>query len=172
MEGLNIVTVNVNGWRDERKRRSMFRHFHEKKFDIVCVQETHACSRVQKLWANEWGGRLILANGSTNSKGVGVLFRRKLKIRIHYIDKDINGRFIIIDLNINEYRYTLALIYAPNGDEPQFFVELFQRLDAFDNVNRIILGDFNVALDTEWDLDQSQNAKGLKKSSRINKRIS
>lgn len=105
----------------------MFRYFKEKKFDVICVQETHACSNVQKLWASEWGGRMFLANGETNSRGVGILFKRKLDIKIKYINKHSGGRFLILDLEITKHRYTLASIYGPNKDDQSFYIEFFPK---------------------------------------------
>ena len=40
---LNIVGFNVNGLRQNLKRKSIFYHLKNKKFDITLLQETHSC---------------------------------------------------------------------------------------------------------------------------------
>ena len=41
-------------------------------------------------------------------------------------------------------------LYAPNEDKPEFFRELFQKMEQYDGY-RLIVGDFNVALQPELD---------------------
>ena len=61
------------------------------------------------------------------------------------------GHFIICDINANEKRLTLANIYAPNEDNPAFFLDFFGHLDDFKYDDIIIGGDFNLVLDLEKD---------------------
>ena len=56
---------------------------------------------------------------------------------------DNEGRYIIVDLKIDDQVYTCVNIYAPNDDCPQFFREIDSILDQF-QCNKIIYGgDFN-----------------------------
>lgn len=165
MDKLKIGTFNVNGWRENLKRRKMFKYLHEKEFDVICIQETHATREVEKRWRVEWGSRVLFANGTSQSKGVCILFKRKLRVKVHFLDKDSEGRFLIADLDINDTRYTLTSLYAPNEDHPAFFVDLFQRIEAFHNENKLTLGDFNLAL-TKYDKDNIGNIT-FKKSAEV-----
>lgn len=133
VDKLKIGTFNVNRWGSDQKRRKMFQFLHDKNFDIVCIQETHATSKVQKRWMTEWGGRIVFSNGTTASCGVCIMFKRKINVKVHYIDRDDSGRWLILDVSVNGFRYTLASIYGPNEDNTMFYVSLFQRLDSLDN---------------------------------------
>ena len=46
---------------------------------------------------------------------------------------------------------TVANIYAPNKDDPDFFNSIFHLLNNFENENLIIGGDFNVPLELSLD---------------------
>ena len=79
---LKVMTFNVRGLRDKKKRRSIFRHLHVKYPDsIVIMQETHSSIEVENTWANEWGeGGIILAHGPTPYQGgVGLCYPQKFK---------------------------------------------------------------------------------------------
>ena len=43
------------------------------------------------------------------------------KIEIHRKISDSEGRYIVLDITIEQTRLTLANIYGPNNDNPDFF---------------------------------------------------
>jgi len=86
-----------------------------------------------------------------------VLFRKGLDYTIHTSDADPNGRFVIIDLEIQSTRLTIANVYGPNIDDACFFERLIQRIELLPNDNRIIAGDFNLVLDVELDKKGGNN---------------
>ena len=51
---------------------------------------------------------------------------------------------------MHEQLFIIANVYAPNKDKPEFFVNLFQQLNEIKG-RRVIIGDFNLVLDTELD---------------------
>ena len=64
---------------------------------------------------------------------------------------DPEGRYVICDLITNGKQLTLANIYAPNEDDPNFFTSTFNHLLDFNCDDIIIGGDFNLVLDVEKD---------------------
>ena len=64
---------------------------------------------------------------------------------------DPKGRFIICDLITNGKHITLANIYAPNEDDPNFFTSVFNQLLDFKCEEIIVGGDFNLILDVDKD---------------------
>ncbi len=54
-------------------------------------------------------------------------------------------------MEINDNRFTLCNIYAPNDDCPYFFTQALETIDSFDNVSKIIAGDFNLVMDVNLD---------------------
>ena len=70
---------------------------------------------------------------------------------IYKIYADDDGRYIITDVNIGNRRLTMANIYAPNEDRPEYFENIIGIIENIPNDNRIIGGDFNLVLNLEMD---------------------
>ncbi|CAH3045185.1 unnamed protein product [Porites lobata] len=87
-------------------------------------------------------------HGSSHSKGVMTLVNPNLDVKVKKCIQDTNGRFLILDLLIDELHLILVNIYAPNDAKQQvtFFKELENQLEDFAQENTIIAGDFNCAL--------------------------
>ena len=64
--------------------------------------------------------------------------------------KDPEGRFCRLDLTLFQQRFTLAVVYGPNNDDPNFFLQLSEKIGAVGNEAVIAVGDWNVVLDYEW----------------------
>ena len=50
-----------------------------------------------------------------------MLFKSSFVFHINQEIIDERGNFIILDINIQDYRITLVAIYGPNEDNPDFF---------------------------------------------------
>ena len=148
---LNICSLNVRGIQDMQKRRKLFLWLRNKKCDIYFIQETHSTNKNEKLWKNEWGGNLYLTYASSNSTGCGLMFGRGLSFDLIKIQRDINGRFLIVQIKIDTEIFTLVNIYGPNRDNPDFFSNIFETLDNFETDNIILGGDFNFIQDLNID---------------------
>jgi exonuclease III len=149
---IKIVSINVRGLRKDLKRQKYFHWFrNHNKFKIIFIQESHSTKEDEQLWSSEWGGSMIFSHGKNNSKGVSILFEKDVGQEIHSSLIDLNGRYIILDVTIEGRRITLANIYGPNEDDPNFFLEIIKLIEDIPNDNRIIGGDFNCILDTDKD---------------------
>ena len=146
---LKLLTLNVRGLRDNIKRRAIF-NFYRNKGDIICLQETHSEENDEQGWAMEWGGDILFSHGSTNARGVCTLLKKGCLKQCSLVDRDNAGRSLIFNLEINDVTIAIANIYAPNTDCPHFFEELLNKI-ALNAENRIILGDFNLVMNTEMD---------------------
>ena len=93
----------------------------------------------------------IFSSFTTQSRGVGMMFNDNFQYKIHEIIKDQQGNFIIVDLEIEDYRFTLATIYGPNRDDPLFYQNLRQNIRRFENASLIIVGDWNLVMNQELD---------------------
>lgn len=144
VDKLQLLSLNVNGLRDVDKRRKIFAYLRDFKGDLIFLQETHASQDIQQIWQNEWGGQIIFSNGSTNSRGVMTLVKRSSPLKIIRTDMDISGRFLITEIEIDEQEYLFVNMYAPNEDDPKFFIDLITQIELFDNRNIVWCGDFNL----------------------------
>ena len=154
---VTIATMNVRGLRDETKRLQMFAYMKKQMFDIVLIQESHATEADEQWWAKQWGGKIIYANGDSKSRGVCILFRKGLNVSVGKTTKCAEGRFVLIDCVIDEKEMLIANVYAPNVDNPDFFVKLFTEMAAHQSADRIIAGDFNLVLNKQLDACNRKN---------------
>jgi exonuclease III len=74
---LQLVTINVNGLRDNRKRELVFNWLVSKKYDCICLQETHCTpvdiNRRESECKAQRGGASAWLCGSSESRGVTIL---------------------------------------------------------------------------------------------------
>ena len=90
---------------------------------------------------------------------------RNLDYEIIKTTSDDQERYLILDLKVQEKTITIAGLYAPNQDEPDYFVKVFRELAEHNNENLILCGDFNLVFDVE--LDRYDSTYNHKKSLRV-----
>jgi exonuclease III len=81
-----LETFNVNGLRDNRKRELVFNWLVSKKYDCICLQETHCTGVDINRWKSEWktqgGGASAWLCGSSESNGVAILLSKRFAFDI------------------------------------------------------------------------------------------
>ena len=138
---LKFLSFNARGLRQSKKRRQLFAFIHRRKPDISIIQESHSCINDESYWQNEWGGKAIFSHGSNTSRGVCILIKPSLDVEVIKSDVSPFGRFIIVDIKINDCIFTVVGIYAPNIDNPDFFCDISSRLNNFMGDTIIVAGD-------------------------------
>ena len=155
MANIKIGTFNVKGLWNEQKRRQIFQHLHQRQFDVICLQETHSLPKDEKYWRSLWGGRIEYSHGDKDSRGVLIMFKKKAPIRIVKVKQDKMGRRIICVVKYEDCNIMFTNLYTPNKDDPEFFLETFAQIATCEegciNVEKVIVGDFNLVLDIEKD---------------------
>ena len=168
-KGLRIGSMNVSGLRsDAFKRRDVFNWVKKKCIDVMVMQETHCSTQDENKWLGEWGYKGFFSNYDTKSRGVGILFNNSFEYKMHNVVKDSNGRFIMLDLTIFNTRFTLAGVYGPNMDSPDFFINLQRHIEQIGNTTVIIVGDWNVVLDYKIDTKGLVRQNNPKSQAQIN----
>ncbi len=168
---VKIASFNARGLQESVKRRSTLNFLRDKKKDIYFIQETHCGESQGKLWKNEWGGPAFFTESKSNCVGVAILINNSLSHKIHTCKIDERGRFIILDISINEKRFTLVNIYAPNSDSPEYFQQIKDCINKLDNIDIIIGGDFNVISDPDEDKQGGENKIRLKEAHKMISKI-
>ena len=56
-KNLTIITLNVNGLFDDKKKYNNFHYLQNKRAQILLLQETHSTPDAIKKWENEWKGK-------------------------------------------------------------------------------------------------------------------
>ena len=143
---VKLSTFNCRGIQDYTKRRKVFHYLRNIESDIILLQETHCDKNDEKIWKSQWGEQCWFASFSSNSRGVAILVRNSVSFNVNSAFYDPNGRFLILNATLNDVLVTLVNIYAPNNDDPDFWLEVFAQIDKFDNSSLIIAGDFNAVI--------------------------
>jgi exonuclease III len=121
------------------------------------LQETHSTKNDEKIWEQEWCGKIFFSHGESNSKGVAILFPTILSIDINIkeTNSDKKGRILVVSCDIENNPFSLVNDYAPTKDNHKDQIallnELLQILLSLNNHNLLIGGDFNVCLDPKID---------------------
>ena len=140
----------------------MFQYFYTKNIDIALTQETHSCSETEKSWRDEWDGTIYFSHGTSAARGACIFIRSHVEHEVHKEISDANGRYVILDITLDGTRLTLASIYAPNDDDPEFFIEVRNKIEGLTNDNRVIGGDINLVLDLLLDKKGGKNSTHTK----------
>ena len=77
---------------------------------------------------------------------MAICFNTPFDYKINDTQTDEEGRYIILDLDINSVRNIIVNVYAPNSDDPQFFVKLIEKIEGLSCPNIVWGGDFNLVL--------------------------
>ena len=150
---VRIISLNCRGLQDTLKRRQIF-NYYRSRADIMCLQETHSDPEMEEIWRNEnGGGTLVFSHGTNTARGVCTIINKSAKLKVNKIDRDQAGRTVICEISSEENPekiFTLANIYAPNEDKPNFFVDVVQKMTNMSE-DQIIIGDFNLVMDPKLD---------------------
>ncbi len=143
---LKLCTFNCRGLQDYCKRRKVFHYMRSIDSDIIFLQETHSAIYDEKFWKTQWGEHAWFCSYSSNSRGVAILIRKSVKVVFDDSFCDPEGRFLILSVKMNDLPVLLVNVYAPNHDDPDFFLDVFAKIDQFNYTSLIVGGDFNAVL--------------------------
>ena len=107
-----------------------FKH-KKRKVSNVFLQETHSSLDDEKFWKNQWGDNAWFSSHSSNSRGVSILIRNSAAPKFYSLFSDPQGRVLIISVTINGLPLLLVNVYGPNNDDPDFFLNVFSKIDQF-----------------------------------------
>ena len=142
------------------KRKTIYEYYRHQA-DILLLQETHSEPKDELSWTSQWGGPAIFSHGSTNQRGVAILFRKSSFFNVSNVILDFEGRFIGCNIRTqNGLEFALCNVYAPNDDRPSYFQALSQNIADL-NAEKVLMGDFNLVMDVEMDRYES-NKNNLK----------
>ena len=123
----SIYSLNVSGLKDKVKRAQVFSWLHNRNAYIYFLQETHSTPDCETFWKDGWGNKNIyFSHGTSNSRGVCILFDNSCDYEVKTSYFDDNGRVIILDIILNNQKITLVNVYGPNiDDQPssQMYIE-------------------------------------------------
>lgn len=154
---LSILSLNVNGLNDVRKRRLAFTALRKHKRSIILLEETHCRPSNARLLRSQLGHDMLLTVTSASLGGVAILFSRDLKLDIKETHFSNTSRFIMWKVQIEGYHLRIFNVYMPTsdkeGEQIQLLEEISSLLRAETEVEEtaILGGDFNVSMSESLD---------------------
>ena len=110
-----LATLNTNGLRNTDKRAELFNLLIRKKYDIIFLQETFWNETYYEIAKQEWKGEVISSIYTAgNRRGVSFLIKKDTDIEITDCYTDNDGRFVKLDIILDNHEVTIVNIYAPN----------------------------------------------------------
>lgn len=150
MDVLRVGSLNINGGRDRGKLGMVSEFIKIKKVNVSFLQETHTNKDNEIEWGMWWEGKFVLSHGTNNSAGVAILFSSNMNINILNIDKIVEGRLLLTEIEYEETVFVLVNIYAPNNgpERKDLFMKLRDAVQKYDeSVCLVIGGDWNCTTD-------------------------
>ena len=147
----------------DKNRKKLFKFLKNTEGNVFLLQEMYSTPEDKQEWELQWNEKIFFQHGDRCSKGVAILLNKCRELDVKVLYKDQEGRIIIIELESEQYQFAIANIYAPNIDNPAFFVQTFTEIEKSDMADKIIGRDFNLTLNPEVD---RKNCKEAHKQSR------
>ena len=169
MDSFKALTFNCNGLGNRKKRQKVFNYLKDKLNHGFCfLQETHSVVPLEFEWKKDWNNNIFFSHGTSNSTGCAIAFSDNFSYKILKESKDDNGRFLILETEINDEIFLLVNFYNANSETDQLslldsLASKLQDHNSTGNCKPIFGGDFNLFFDTA--LDCSGGNPSLKKHS-------
>ena len=153
---LNMISLNVKGLNCFKKRNKLITWLSRRSPDIILLQETFSVDIVERKWRCEWKdySDMYFSHGSNHSKGVMILLKQDLDYDVKDCLIDKNGRFIMLDIVINDTAFVIVNAYAPTSNSPtdqaHFFTDINEMIQKFNsNGDKYVIvgGDMNILMD-------------------------
>ena len=172
MGSIVISSLNCQGLGDMRKRRDVFHYLRKKSHNIYCLQDTHFDNKLEKYVKSEWGYSCYFSSYQSNSRGVAILFNNNFEFKVKHVERDTNGNYIIILFTAMEKDILLVNLYGPNRDNPEFYVNISEKIRQYDKNGIIFTGDWNLVLNPHLDYDNYKNINNPKAKEAVDDMIS
>ena len=117
-EDIDILSLNCRGLRSKFKRQRLFSWLSRYDKGIIMLQETHTDKSVENDWIREYAGKVYFSHGASNGRGVAILLPQKshVSICVMSVERDLNGRILLLNVEIEGNPLVIVSIYAPTKD--------------------------------------------------------
>lgn len=114
MGEVSFLVWNCGGLNAPHKRASTLSLLKNKKVDIALLQETHLLKADAGRLANRFDHTVAFSAAATKTKGVAIVARRSLLLKVLSSWADDAGRIVITRVELNARKIALISAYAPN----------------------------------------------------------
>jgi endonuclease/exonuclease/phosphatase family metal-dependent hydrolase len=141
---LNLYSINIRGLARRDRGELILNEIMNSRHNIIFIQETHVYNPTQINRLNKiWKGQIFWDEGSFNSRGVAILVKDTVPIKISQIRTSGKGQYIVIHATIQEKKFRFVNIYFPHTNQER--ITIIEELRTFlpTETNIILAGDFN-----------------------------
>ena len=118
----------------------------------MILVDTKISKDIENSVKAEWGSHIHFSSYNSQSRGVAILIRKNLPIKILDHFSDTNGNISAILVEIEGKTILIEGIYGPNTDSPEFYSnEVFQRIQTWNPSYAIYTGNWKIALNPDMD---------------------
>ena len=103
------------------------------------------------------GPKQFFSPFKSNARGVAILFNNTFDFKIKKTELDRGGNFTIAHIETMEKFITITNIYGPNRDSPNFYSNIKNRMEQYNDTSHIMCGEFNLVLDPTKDYENYSN---------------
>ena len=143
---ITICSVNCRGLSGKKKRSDVLNYLKKKPYSIICLVDTQFTQREERFIRSQWGYEVYFNSFDSQSRGVAIFFKNNFEFKLYNSFKDSNENILLLDLEIETRRLTLASVYGPNNDNPAFYKKLQTYIVRMGNNDVIVCGDFNLLI--------------------------
>ena len=152
----SLLSLNARGIRTFEKQKAIFSWRLNSGADICFLQESYSTQEVENIWRKQWKG-IKTCSFRTVRDNFDFQLVRSIKVYSQ-------GRYVFLEVSIQDSPYFLLNIYAPNkcSEQCTFFKEISEILKAArteQNYPIIVRGHFNVIPDPDLDGRVGNNKK-------------
>ena len=83
MNDFTLISYNCQGLRDLKKRLDILDFLKGRNAHIYCLQDCHFTSDLEQDIYSQWEGECFFSFGKSNSRGVTILLKQNLPVKIH-----------------------------------------------------------------------------------------
>lgn len=112
-----LISLNARGIHPFEKRKAVFGWLLKQKVDLCFLQETIALKKEKNIWKKQWMDEMFFSHGSDRSRGVLILINNSLEFELISVRSDKEGRFIFLEVFVQDQKLFFVNIYAPQQIE-------------------------------------------------------
>lgn len=151
MSELKLLVWNCGGLNAPHKRVSTLGLLKKRNIDIALLQETHLLQADNNRLTNKFYHTIAFSSAITKTKGVAIVTKRNLSLKLLSSWSDDSGRIVIATAEFNNRKIALVSAYAPNVFEAGFFNTLTSQMLELTDCSFIVGADFNAVWDPTVD---------------------
>ena len=167
---LHFISLNAQGLRDSSKRSRLMQWMSHQNVKIIYLQETHFSEEIKLKIDTEFSSwQCYHSFGNSRSRGVSIFLHNSLNAKMSCVVQDNDGRYLLLNILINQDNITMVNIYAHNDDKlrDNFFKSLLYLVKEKSSGTVIIGGDFNEVLNVVDRIPQPNRFKYSKSLAKL-----